>query len=668
MNRSHAGLAGLLLSLTFALAAPLLAQGQQITPNYRDADIRQVIEAVGQATGRRFIIDPRVRAQVTMLSFSPMDIDTFYQAFLSMLEVHGYVAVPSDAGGVIEIVPDAGARQLAGAGPTGEGAEMVTQTIKLENVGAAQLVPILRPMIPQYGHLVAHPQSNVLIISDRAANVGRMMSIIRRIDQAGEEDIEVIPLENASATEVVQILSSLNQTAQAAGGPPTIRAIADERTNSVLIAGSQTERLRYRAYIAHLDTPVERGGDTQVRYLRYANAEDLAMKLQTQFASGGTGAAAGAAAGAEGGANPATSGPVSIWSDEGTNALVITAPAPVMQNIMAVIDKIDIRRAQVQVDAVIVEISDDKLAQLGVTWASDGSAHDGAVGVTNFGSTVAGILQLGTASAAGTPDPSSLPEGLALAGGSVSDTGTSWAAVISALRGDSDTNIVATQTIVTMDNEEAEIKVGQEVPFVTGQFTNTGANAGSVNPFQTIQREEVGTNLKITPQINEGNGVTLTIEQENSSLSTSATAAADLVTNKRTITTSVFVDDGNALVLGGLVDDQLLQGEQRVPVLGRIPGLGWLFRARKTTRKKTNLMVFIRPTVLRSADEARFQTNQKYNYFRNLQQQRAQEPVHLMHKEGRPALPDLGQPSASPAPQAAQPESQPQDSDDGGER
>ena len=400
MNRIQSALAGLLLCLALAPAATVMAQ-QQIQPNYRNADIRQVIAAVGAVTKRTFVVDPRVRAQVTMLSFSPMDADTFYQAFLSMLQVHGYVAVP--AGPVTKIIPDATARQMPGSGPNARGDAMVTQTIQLHNVAAAQLVPILRPLMPNYAHLAAHPQSNVMIISDRADNVERMLSIIRRIDQAGESDIDVIPLQNASATEVVQILSDLSQTAQGAGGPPAIKAIADPRTNSILLSGSKTDRLRYAAYIAHLDTPVKRGGDTQVRYLRYADAKDLATKLQAQFGSTGatattTAATAKGAAAATAGAN---SGPVNIWADQGTNSLVITAPAPIMQNIMSVIDKIDIRRAQVQVDAIIVEISDDELAQLGVTWASDGSAHNGGVGVTNFGSTVAGILQLGTASSTG---------------------------------------------------------------------------------------------------------------------------------------------------------------------------------------------------------------------------------------------------------------------------
>lgn len=631
----HACVALLCTAYGFALpyAAFAQAQDQQIMPNYREADIRQVIEAVGAVTGRNFLVDPRVRANVTLLSFSPMSPDTFYQAFLSTLQVHGYVALESE--GIVQIIPNQNARQQPGAEPGGQGADIVTQTIELTNVGAAQLVPILRPMIPQYGHLAAHPSSNILIISDHAANVTRMINIIRRIDTAGDEDIEVIPLESGSAVEIVRMLATLTQTAQAAGGAPTIQAIADERTNSVLLSGNENGRLRYRALVAHLDTPSDQGGDTRVRYLRYADSEDLATKLQTQFGL----AVAGAGAGAEGAA-AAGGGGTSIWSDEGTNALVINAPARVLQDMMAVIDKIDIRRAQVQVDAIIVEVSEEKAAEFGVTWASDGSGSNAALALTNFG-IGGGIVQLGAAAAGGTPDPSALSQGITLGVGRVSDSGTSWAAIVAALRGDASTNVVSTPSIVTLDNEEAEIRVGQEVPFLTGQFTNTGANQGSVNPFQTIQREEVGTSLKITPQINEGSGVKLTIEQETSSISAGAAGAVDIVTNNRTITTSVFVDDGDILVLGGLIDDQLLQSEQRVPGLGRIPGLGWLFRARKTDRVKTNLMVFIRPTILRNSIEARFETNSKYNYLQNLQNVLAEDPVQLMRGETHPTLPPL---------------------------
>jgi general secretion pathway protein D len=627
----------------------LAQQGPQLTPNYRDADIRVVAEQVAQVIGRTIIVDPRVRAQVTVLSNAPMSPPAFYRLFQSVLEVHGFVAL--DSGDALQIVPDANAR-------FGAGSDYVTQAIVLENIAAAQLVPILRPLLPQSAHLAAHPTSNSLIVADRPQNIQRILTLIRRMDQAGTEDVEVVPLENAGADDVVRMLNALNQAAQAAGGTPPVQVISDPRTNSVLLAGTGPSRLRYRALIAHLDTPTAQGGNSLVRYLNYADAEDLATKLQAQFGGSGSGGGGGAAkpgAPAEGGA--ANNGPVTIWADAGTNALVINAPERVRQDMMAVINQIDIPRLQVQVDAIIVEITESKAAQIGTTWLLNGADNDKALGITNFSSTTGSITQLAQAGTGATPSLSSIPQGITAAIGRLRDGGTSWAALLNALRGDADTNVVATPQIVTLDNEEAEIKVGQQVPFVTGQFTNTGsASVGTVNPFQTIQRQEVGTKLKITPQINEGSGVKLKIEQETSSISAGATGAVDLVTNNRTISTSVFVHDGDMLILGGLIDDQMRNNEQRVPGLGRIPGLGWLFRARKTERTKTNLMVFIRPIILHDEMDAQFQTNAKYRYVQELQRQMNDSNKPLIRNGDRPEVPPFPEPAPAkqnlPAPAA----------------
>lgn len=631
-HRARAFAVSAIAALALCATSNSLGQdGPTIKPNYREADLRTVVEAVSEVTGKNFLLDPRVNAKVTLLSATPLTPAAFYDTFLSILEVHGFIA--DESGDVIKIRPDANARQVSGS-VTGSasGDNIVTQTVLLRNVGASQLVPILRPLIPQYGHLAAHPASNLLIISDRAANVRRVRTIIARIDQAGNEEVEVIPLEHANAADVVQVLSQLSQASQAAGGAPPVTFVGDSRTNSVLIGGSKNSRLQYRVLISHLDTPNADGGESNVRYLDYADAADLATKLQAQF---------GIAAPANGGAAGTNSEGISIWADEGTNALIVNAPPKAMREMMAVVDKLDIRRAQVSVEAIIVEITEDKSAELGVTWAVDGSNSDDAIGVTNFPSTSTGVVQLGTAASGGTPDPSIIGEGITLGVGRISDSGVSFAAILSALRGDANTNVISTPTIVTLDNEEAELKVGQEVPFLTGQFTNTGANAGAVNPFQTIQREEVGTSLKITPQINEGNGVVLEIEQETSSISQGASGAVDLVTNNRAISTKVFVEDGSILVLGGLMDDTLRESEQRVPLLGKIPLLGSLFRARSSEKLKSNLMVFIRPTILRDGVTARHETNTKYEYLRNLQRGNAERGVPLLNSERRPVLPPL---------------------------
>ena len=632
-----------LATLLAAFAADAQQPGPQIMPNYREADLRQVIEAVGEVTGRNFLVDPRVTGQVTFLSYSPMSPEAFYEAFLATLQIHGFIAVQSDD--VTRIVPDATARVHPGLATETAGDRIVTQVVQLINVGAAQLVPILRPLIPQYGHLAAHPGSNTLIIVDRGSNIDRMLNIIARIDQASDEEIEVIRLENASAGEIVAMLGALEQGA-AAEGIPAMQIAADDRTNSILLSGPIDRRLRYRALIAHLDTPSGEAGNTQVRYLNYASAEDLATNLQSQFG----GLAAGEGDAAEG---------VNIWADAGTNSLIINAPARITQDMNSVIDRLDIRRAQVQVDAIIVEVSENRASELGVTWAVQGAQSDSPIGGTNFSATAPGILQLGGAAAGAAAGEAAnqlgaltqLPDGLLTAVGRIRDSGTSWAALLTALAGDSATNIIATPTIVTLDNEQAEISVGSTVPFLSGQFTNTGAATGSVNPFQTINRSDVGTRLAITPQINEGSGVKLLIEQETSSISEDS-RAVDLVTDTRRIMTSVFVDDGSILVLGGLIDDQLREVEQRVPVLGRIPGIGALFRSRSTELEKTNLMVFIRPTIMRDSVEAAFQTNAKYRYIRDLQIQQSGQNVPLMSDAERPMLPELEEAQTEP-PEAA---------------
>ena len=618
-----------LAALLAAIRADAQQPGPQIMPNYREADLRQVVEAVGEVTGRNFLVDPRVTGQVTFLSYSPMSPEAFYEAFLATLQIHGFIAVESD--NVIRIVPDATARVHPALTDETEGDRIVTQVVQLTNVGAAQLVPILRPLIPQYGHLAAHPGSNTLIIVDRGSNVDRMLNIIGRMDQASDEEIEVIRLENASASEVVSMLGVLEQGAVTEGVPP-MQIAADDRTNSILLSGPTDRRLRYRALVAHLDTPSGEAGNTQVRYLNYASAEDLAQNLQAQF--GGVAAGEGA---------PPES--INIWADAGTNSLIINAPARIMQDMNAVIDRLDIRRAQVQVDAIIVELSERRANELGVNWIFQGAGDDAPIGGTNFSSpNQPGIVQLAgaAAGAAGQAGQRALdPQGLLAAVGSITDSGTSWAALLSALASDTATNIVATPTLVTLDNEEATISVGSEVPFLTGQYSSTAGTAGTLNPFQTISRNPVGTTLTITPQINEGSGVKLVITQETSSLSPAVEGAVDLVTDQRNITTTVFVDDGNILVLGGLIDDQLREVERRVPVLGRIPGVGALFRSQSTELDKTNLMVFIRPTILRDSVQAAFQTNAKYRYIRDLQLQQGEQGVQLMGDAQRPMLPEL---------------------------
>jgi general secretion pathway protein D len=490
-----------------------------------------------------------------------------------------------------------------------------------------------------------------LIISDRASNVNRIMRIVQRIDQSGDEDVDVIRLENASAGDIVRVINSLFQgQGQPQEAPGTsAKVVADERTNSVLISGERSQRLRYKTLITHLDTPLETGGDTQVRYLNYADAEALAGKLKEQV-QGFVAAAGGAAPGAPGAAaGPAAASDRSttIWADPQMNALVITAPPKIMRQIMSVVDRLDVRRAQVLIEAILVEVSSTRAAELGVNWAIGSQEEGSTIPIGLFNQPINNASIGSIISAIQDPDvlaETGLPTGLTLGAGRVQDNGVSFALLLRAMRGDSSTNILQTPSIMTLDNEEAEIKVAQEVPFITGQYASTGTNTsatGTVNPFQTIQREEVGEILKITPQINEGDAVVLKIEQESSGVTQGPSGAVDLVTNKRTISTKVLVEDGGILVLGGLISDSALEGESRVPVLGAIPIIGELFKTRSGSKDKRNLMIFIRPTIIRDGVAAAIETNSKYNVVREQQLSRRHGRVTLLPGERQPVLPPI---------------------------
>jgi general secretion pathway protein D len=656
------------MSLAAAAAPPRSTDGPTITPNYKDADLSQIIQAVSEVTGKNFIIDPRVNAKVTMLSATPMSPAAFYEAFLAVLQVYGYVAVP--AGKVIKIIPNTDARQLPSIDLPNDVSstsdEIVTQIITMKNVSAAQLVPLLRPLIPQQGHLAAYPSGNMLIISDRASNVNRIMKIIARMDESGDEPVEVIALRNASAADLVRTVNQLSQGQAAEGAGAPVKIVADERTNSVLISGEKSLRLKIKALIVNLDTPMQSGGDTQVRYLRYADAEKIADKLKgqaTASAKAQGGPQGGAPTAAGGGANVDAS--VTIWADVATNALIMTAPPKIMKSLMAVIDKLDIRRAQVQVEALIVEVDVNKSSNLGVQWVLYGQGNSTVpAAVTNFPGSGTGIVNLAAAALGGTSSTTStaatgvagavsaLKTGATLAIGRYNPTsGTNFAAIVQALRSDGSSNIISTPSLITMNNEEAEVKVTQEIPLITGSFSNTQSSvSGTTSPFTTIQREEVGTILKVTPHINEGNSVQLKIEQEDSSPGAKLTDSADISTNKRSIKTTVLIEDGGIIVLGGLMSDTVTQSEDRVPVLGAIPLLGNLFKSRSGSRQKKNLLVFIRPKILRDADATETTSEGKYEEVREAEKKLGKGHINLLPGEKQPVIPVIPPKSALPPP------------------
>jgi general secretion pathway protein D len=634
LKRSHSHLAKLLVSLLLVTIGSLqLAQAEQVTLNLNNADIETLIKTVSEHTGKNFVIDPRVKGKVTVISAHPMNKDEFYQVFLSILEVHGFSTVPS--GNMIKIVPDVKAKQAGIPTVSGlsdlPGDQVVTRIIQVKNVTATQLVPILRPLIPQEGHLAAYPATNVLIISDRRQNVDRLLKIISQIDKVSDSSIEVITLQHASAAEVVRILNGMQDNAgkggASAGG---IKLVADERTNSILLSGDPTSRLRTRVVIEHLDTPFDNAGNAQVIYLKYANAKDLLSVLTGVSESIDSSKQAG------GKSTGKPKVPINIQADEASNALIITAPPDQYRALEAIIRKLDIRRAQVLVEAVIAEVSYDKAKKLGVQWIVDGTPDgSGPVGVINLGSpSITSIVQ-----AAESGSAISLGSGTLIGAGKFDSSSVNFAALIQALESDGSSNILSTPSLMTLDNQEAEIVIGQNVPFITGTYANSSSSS-SVNPFQTVERKDVGLSLKVKPQINEGDAIKLEIEQEASSISSTAvTGASDLITKKRAIKTVVLVEDGSTIVLGGLIDEKLEQTEEKVPILGDVPLLGALFRANSTTKAKQNLMVFLRPVIMRDAATNTKIASSKYNYFRAQQIDMKQRGVNLMSDEETPILP-----------------------------
>jgi len=614
-GRAKALLLPVLLSML--IATPAIAD--EITLNLKDADIRALISTVSKFTGKNFIIDPRVKAKVTVISANTLTPEAVYEVFLSVLQVHGYAAVPT--GSVIKIVPEVNAKQgplpLSGDSDNFPDDELITKIIRLDHVPASQLVPILRPLVPQQGHLAAYNPTNTLIITDHAGNIQRLLKIIAGVDRPDSDELEIIPLKHASASELVRILNSLNAGASAKDASSKIKLAADDRTNSILVTGDRSSRLKVRATITYLDTPLEDGGgNTHVIYLKYAKAENL-VKILTGLKEQSNKATVSKVKAAP---VKVTSGSVIsqnaiIQGDEETNALIITADPNTVKNLKAVIRQLDIRRAQVLVEAIIAEITTNNNKEVGVGIAVDGTTREsGALpaGISNF----AGVGDLLLSVATGTA-PTTLPSGLSFGLGGDNGSGIRYGALLRALQTDTNTNILSTPNIVTLDNEEAELIVGQNLPFVTGSFTGTGSTNPN-NPFQTIERQDVGLTLKVTPQINEGDTVQMVIEQEVSSV-IPGTIEQGIATRKRAIKTSVLVDDGGILILGGLIADEVSDTESKVPLLGDIPVIGFLFRTENTTKTKQNLMVFLRPTILRDHKDATFVTNEKYTHLRGVE-------------------------------------------------
>jgi len=668
--------------------SPALKSRTPVTLNFVNAEIDAVTRAFSAMLERPIVVDPRVKGTITVYSEQPVTVREAYLNYLSALRGLGFTVV--ETAGLLKVVPEADAKLQAGTVAVGEvprrGDQVMTQIFRLSHENANNLVPVLRPLISPNNTINANPGNNTLVITDYAENLQRIARIIAAMDMPAAGDVEVIPLQHAVASDVAPLAQRLADSqpvpgpAAAAGGGAT-SVIADPRSNSLIVRAANPARLNVvRGIVEKLDRPMQGGGpagNIYVVYLRNADATRLATVLRAAY-SGGTGGGAPAGGGggatpvmaqpaggaAGGGASPQATAPISpqaapstggfIQADPATNSLIITAPEPVYRQIRAVIDQLDSRRAQVFIESMIVEMDATKAAEFGFQWqgllGKDGDKNLLAAG-TNFGAGGNNIVNL----AIGAPSGQVAP-GAGLNIGLIRNFGGVYtlAALARFLETNTGANILSTPNLIALDNEEAKFVNGQNVPFVTGQFTNTGTGSGAVNPFQTIERKDVGLTLRVRPQVGEGGKVRMTIFQENSSVvqgtTSSTTNSAGPITNKSSIESTVEVDDGQIMVLGGLLKDEFNNSQDKVPGLGDVPVLGGLFRSESRTRRKTNLMVFLRPVVLRTAASAEQLTLDRYEQIRALQKDSQPAPSVTVPVNEAPVLPPMRAPSPAPAP------------------
>ncbi|MGL6473644.1 GspD family T2SS secretin variant ExeD [Aeromonas hydrophila] len=633
------------------VAAALMMAGSawatEYSASFKNADIEEFINTVGKNLNKTIIIEPSVRGKINVRSYDLLNEDQYYQFFLSVLDVYGFAVVPMD-NGVLKVVRSKDAKTSAipvvDESNPGSGDEMVTRVVPVRNVSVRELAPLLRQLNDNAGggNVVHYDPSNVLLITGRAAVVNRLVEVVRRVDKAGDQEVDIVKLKYASAGEMVRLVTNLNKDGNNQGGNTSLllapKVVADERTNSVVVSGEPKARARIIQMVHQLDRDLQSQGNTRVFYLKYGKAKDLVEVLKGVSSSIEADKKGGAATTTGGGGASIGGGKLAISADETTNALVITAQPDVMAELEQVVAKLDIRRAQVLVEAIIVEIADGDGLNLGVQWANTNG------GGTQFTDT---NLPIGSVAIAAKDykDNGNTDSLSKLAGGfngmAAGFYKGNWAALVTALSTNTKSDILSTPSIVTMDNKEASFNVGQEVPVQSGSQSSTTSD----QVFNTIERKTVGTKLVVTPQINEGDSVLLNIEQEVSSVAQKqATGTADLgpTFDTRTIKNAVLVKSGETVVLGGLMDEQNQEKVSKVPLLGDIPVLGYLFRSTTNTTSKRNLMVFIRPTILRDADIYTSLSSNKYSQFRSEQQEAAAQEGYLTSPK-RQVLPQYGQ-------------------------
>jgi general secretion pathway protein D len=665
--------------------------GEKVTLNFVNADLEATVRAVGSYVNKSFLIDPRVKGTINLSSDKPLTRSQVLTALYASLRLQGFAAV--EVGGVVRIVPEADAKLQGGSAslkPSGSGDQIVTQVFRLQNESAQNLVPVLRPLIAPNNTINAYPGNNTLVITDYAENMTRLAAIIAAIDSSPTNEAEIIAINNGTA---LDIATAVQRLAEGTTDPAQrVTVLADPRTNSLIVrAGSAARLAQIKSLITRLDMPTVGTGNLHVVVLRNAEAVKLAQTLQGILGgSGGSGGNAGQSTAASlsnqnaslGSPNASASGAASsgasasfgqsssgnavtvsapngtsITADPANNALIIRAPEPVYREIRSIIERLDMRRAQVLIESLIVEVTAEKAAELGIQWAglsgnSDSAYRVGAVSSSSVGGSNNNLLSLATGGGQVLPGAGLNLGIFRQVGGQIS-----LGALARALESDSNTNILSVPNIVTLDNEEARFIVGQNVPFITGQYSSGSSTTGgaAVNPFQTIERKDVGLSLRVKPQVSEGGTVRLAIYQEVSSVKDSTTSG--IITDKRALETNVLVDDGSIIVLGGLMQDSVTDSVDKVPGLGNLPLVGGLFRYDKRKRSKTNLMVFLRPTVIRDANASNSLVADRYDAIRALQQQAVPDNSRIMPNFPPPTLPERPtvNPNEKQAPAAATP-------------
>ncbi len=597
---------------------------ESATINMKDADIREFAADIAKISNKTIILDPRVKGKVTVISDQDLDEGEAYAVFLSTLRVHGFTAIENNK--VVKVMPESGGRSDYSSSVVSPDT-LTTEVIRLKQASAKALAPLIKPIINKQGHITAYEATNTIILADYIGNIERVKNLLLNLDKNPGDTFELVSLQNTSSNEITRILNSSYKGSNENKRNFSIQSV--DSSNSVLLRGQSGVLEQIKNVIARLDSTTPKNSNLRVIYLKYANAEDIASilkdvseNLETQGASTGS----------------VKEKSTNISFHKETNALIISAQPDIMESLQSVIAQLDIRRAQVLVEALIVELSDNLAKDLGVQYLFSGDGENQPVAIQNFGNQNPDLISIVGSEANQDSNLSANAatsllniQGLAIGVGKMKDDGESFAAILNLVSQDANSNILSTPSVMTMDNEISSIIVGQEIPVTTGETLS----ANNSNPFRSVNRQEIGVKLEVKPQINEGNAVKMEINQEVSSVFGPITSTStDLITNKRQIQTTVMVETGETIVLGGLIDDDVQESEKKVPVLGNIPLVGRLFKSTSTSRTKRNLIVFLRPTIVRDTDEIRSISNRKYNYFEALQ--------NLQEEQGK-VTPDMSQ-------------------------